>query len=40
LTTTGIKLLDGIASKQGLRRTAVLETMIREKAKQEGVEMH
>ena len=37
LTTTAVTLLDGIARKQGLRRAAVLENMIREKAKAEGV---
>jgi hypothetical protein len=37
LTQGAITLLDAIARKQGLRRTAVLENIIREKAKQEGL---
>jgi hypothetical protein len=37
LTTKAVSLLDAIARKQGLRRAAVLENLIREKAKEIGV---
>jgi hypothetical protein len=37
LTTKAVTLLDAIARKQGLRRAAVLENLIRAAAKEEGI---
>jgi hypothetical protein len=37
LSTDGRRLLDQLASRLGVSRTAILELLIREKAKQEGV---